>query len=82
MVREVNFFNSGTHSSRFGTNFECSCFSTFLGSGKFLEFREISENFENVVPETLFSEANISSNICRIEMKSGWLDSLNSEVFA
>ena len=59
LVREMNFFSLCTYSSRFGTNFECSCFSTFLGSGKFLEFREISENFENVVPETLFSEAYI-----------------------
>ncbi len=69
-------------SSRFGTKSESSCFSTISGSGKFPEFREISEKFEIVVPETLFSEANILSNICRIDMKSGWLDSLNSEVFA
>ena len=55
-------------------------FCTFLIPRKFLDFREISTKFENVASETLFSEANILSNICRIEMKSTWSDGVDSEV--
>ena len=40
--------------------------------GNFVEIQEISENSEFGVRETLFSEACIWSNICRIWMKSGW----------
>ena len=35
------------------------CFSKFLTAAKFLKFREISENSENVTLETLFLEADI-----------------------
>ena len=45
---------------------------------KFVGFREISENSENVASETLFSGANILSNICRIQMESRWLERLIS----
>ena len=59
MVREVNTSCFVTCSKRCGTAFDSTFPSTFSNSGKFVDFREISENFENVVSETLFSEADI-----------------------
>ena len=70
MIREAKFSSFGSNSSPFGEIPVSSFLSTFLCSEKVVEIREISENCEFVVPETLFSEADISSNICRIEMKS------------
>ena len=49
----------------FGRILITSFLSTFSVPAKFLDFGEISEKFENVASETLFSEANIWSNICR-----------------
>ena len=51
---EVKFYGFVTLSCRFGTNQISKYFSNFLVSGKFL-----SENSENDVSETLFSEPNI-----------------------
>ena len=59
MVRAVKTCKNVSDSSRLGKISVSSFFSTFLGSGKFVEIRELSENSEIVVPETLFSEANI-----------------------
>ena len=81
MVREVKFTSFVTHHKQVSTNSISSYFRQFSISRKFLEIREISENSENVVSETLFSMANTSANISRIDMKSTWSDSLESEVF-
>ena len=59
MVREVNTSYFVTHSECCGTSFDSTFSSTFSNSGKFVDFREISENSENAVSETLFSGANI-----------------------
>ena len=59
MIREAKFCSFVTNSSRIGMISVSSFLSTFLCSGKFVEFREISEKSEFVVPETLFSEADI-----------------------
>ena len=48
MVREVNVSGFVKHSIRFGTNANSTFSSTFSGSGKFVDFREISENSENL----------------------------------
>ena len=77
MVREVNTSYFVTYSKRCSTSFDSTFSSTFSNSGKFVDFREISE----MLSETLFSWANIWSNICQIEMKSAPLESLDSEVF-
>ena len=59
MVREVNISSFVTHSNRFDANSTVIFSSTFLASGKFVDFRQIFENSENAVSETLFSEGNI-----------------------
>ena len=57
--REVNFSCFVTHSNHFGTHSNSTFSTTFSGSGKFVEFREISENYKIVASESLFSEAKI-----------------------
>ena len=59
MVRKVKFCIFVTCCKLLGKISVSSFFSSFLALGKFVEIREISEIFEIVVPETLFSEADI-----------------------
>ena len=53
-----------------------------LKCGKIMKFRQkFLKNLKIAVRETLFSEACIWSNICRIWMKSGWSERSISVVF-
>ena len=77
-----NFSNFVTHCKHTSTNsIPCYFRKNLVYIWEFLECRKFFDDSESVVSETLFSVANTWANICRIDMKSTWLDSLNSEVF-
>ena len=59
MDRDVNISYILTHSNRFDATPNSTSFNTFSDSGNFVVFRQIFENSENEVSETLFSEAKI-----------------------
>ena len=52
--KKLKFSRFTTHSTHVSTKSIHSYFRQFSISGKFLEIREISENFENVVSEIYF----------------------------
>ena len=77
MVRQTNIccFTPDLNCSGRKSSFDCLWRNS--KPGKFQFFQEISENSEIHVQKTLFSEGYISSNICRIEMKSTPLERLD-----
>ena len=76
--KEVIFHNFGPGQKLFWALSNFHYFKQFFRTRK---FRQIwFENSEVAVPETLFSEVDITSNNCRIEMKSTWLERRNSVV--
>ena len=81
MIKQMKLSSFTTHFTHVSTKSIYGYFRQFSVSGTFLEIGEIYENSEKVVSETLFSESNLWANICRIDMKSTWSDSLDSEVF-
>ena len=77
-VRKVNFCSFRPVWSPFGESLISFPFQQIFRSRK---FRQIFKNSEIDPKKTLFSEACIFSNICRICMKSWLWERSNSEVF-